>query len=96
MLVGILQAELVIDGALSLKDKRRVLASLKQTLRNDFPISVAEVDRMDDPRAAVLGITLASNDSAHCHSVLDTVLDRLRNSRGCHLGAHAKEVLAGA
>ena len=59
MVVGILQAELVIDGAESLKDKRRVVVSIKDKLHREFQVSVAEVDSLDSHHRAVLGITMA-------------------------------------
>ena len=95
MRVGILQAELCIDGSQSLKDKRRVVSSLKDRLHREFQISVAEVDALDNHRKAIIGITMASNSTTHCHQVLDTILDRLRDARGYYLQDHAKEVLAG-
>lgn len=96
MVVGILQVRLAIDGATSLKDKRRVVRSLKDKLHRDFQVSVAEVDSLDEHRTATLGITMAANSARHCHSVLDSVLNRLRDARDCYLADHTKEIIAGS
>ncbi|HEX7010401.1 MAG TPA: DUF503 domain-containing protein [Phycisphaeraceae bacterium] len=95
MVVGILQVELTIDGARSLKDKRRVVLSLKDRLHRQHQVSVAEVDSLDNPRVAVLGITMASNSVPHCQSVLDRLLDKLRLGRGFVLSDHNVQILTG-
>ena len=95
MIVGILQVELVIDGAVSLKDKRRVVNSIKDKLHREHQVSVAETDALDNHRIAILGITMASNDISYCHSVLDRVLEKLKHKRDCYLNDHNKQVLSG-
>jgi uncharacterized protein YlxP (DUF503 family) len=95
MVIGILQIELTIDGARSLKDKRRVVSSIKDKLHREHQVSVAEIDRLDDCRCAVLGITMTSNDVAQCQSTLDRVLAKVRNKRDCHLSNHNTQVLTG-
>jgi len=96
MVVGILQVELMISGSQSLKDKRRVILSLKDRLHREHQVSVAEVGSQDDYRSAMLGIALASTDGAHCQSVLDRILDRLRIERDCVLAGHASEIISGS
>ena len=46
MVLGVLTLELVIYEAQSLKDKRRVVKSLKERIRNRFNVSVSEVEKM--------------------------------------------------
>ncbi|MCC7144932.1 MAG: DUF503 domain-containing protein [Phycisphaeraceae bacterium] len=93
--MGILQVELGIDWATSLKDKRRVVTSLKDRLHRAHLVSVAEVETQDDHHVATLGITLASNSVPHVQSVLDTILAQLAEQRDCVLRNHAKEILTG-
>ncbi len=95
MILGVLQVELVIDGSQSLKDKRRVVASLKDRLHREHQVSVAEVDSQDDPRRAVLGIALAASSVPVCQSVLDHVLGKIRESRDCVLSDHQQEIITG-
>ena len=47
MIVGSLQVRLLVREARSLKDKRQVLQSIKDRLRNQFNVSVAEVDAQE-------------------------------------------------
>ena len=95
MIIGILQIELTIDGSTSLKDKRRVVSSLKDRLHREHQVSVAEVDQQDDVRTAVLGITMASTSVPHCQRVLDKMVDKLRTGRGYVLADHDVQILTG-
>lgn len=95
MIVGILQVELTIDSPQSIKDKRRVVSSLKDRLHREHMVSVAETATQDDMHKATLGVALAASDSAVCQRVLDHVLEKIRQQRGCFLGAHQSQVLTG-
>ena len=95
MVIGVLQIELSIEGARSLKDKRRVVSSLTDRLHRQHQVSVAEIDALDNCRVAVLGITMASNSVRHCQSMIDRILDKVRLQRGYVLSDHAKEILTG-
>ncbi|EYF02257.1 DUF503 domain-containing protein [Chondromyces apiculatus] len=73
MFVGILRLRLEIVGSRSLKDKRRVVKSMKERAQARFRVSVAEVGQLDDPRRATLGVAVVSNESAQCDRVLADV-----------------------
>ncbi len=47
MTIGLLKVEILIPASQSLKEKRQVLRSLKDRLRNNFNISLAEFDGHD-------------------------------------------------
>ena len=47
MIIGLMEIVLYYDGSHSLKDKRRLLQSLKEKLRNKFNISIIESDYHD-------------------------------------------------
>jgi uncharacterized protein YlxP (DUF503 family) len=95
MAVGIPQVELMIPHSTSLKDQRRVAASLTDRLHREHQASAAEVDRLDQVDGAVPGLTLASPSAPHCPGVLSRIVDRLRLERPCVLGGHRPEVLTG-
>lgn len=96
MVVGILQVALDISGSESLKDKRRVVSSLKDRLHREHQVSVAEVDLQDNRHRAVLGIALAHSDARQCRSIMDRILDKLRVERDCVLADHASEIIPGS
>lgn len=81
MVVGVIVWELEIFGAQSLKDKRRVVKSLKDRLIERFRVSAAETDFQDLWQRAELAASVVSGDHAHADSVLDT-LDRFVNNDG--------------
>jgi uncharacterized protein YlxP (DUF503 family) len=79
--VGVLQVELSIPGAYSLKEKRHVLKGLLERLRRDFGVAAAEVDRQDVWNSAVVGVAFVSNDARHAESHLRRVANSLEKAR---------------
>src|SRR2546428_147182 len=73
MIVGSLRVRLLLRESRSLKDKRQVVRSIKDRLRNGFNVSVAEVDsetilwELRDPRVKLVTVTRAevSGDLQH-------------------------------
>jgi uncharacterized protein len=74
MIVGLIQLELSIPWAESLKDKRSVVKSLKDKLRQKFNVSVAEIGANDVHRSAMIGIAAVGNETKFVRSVCDTVV----------------------
>jgi uncharacterized protein len=78
MIVGTLRVRLLLRQARSLKDKRQVVKSIKDRLRNGFNVSVAEVDQQDNRQLAVLGIAMVSNEAHHLKTALGQIVQALR------------------
>ena len=78
MTVGVLQLELSIGDAMSLKDKRRVVKSLKDRIAHGHNVSIAEVGALDEHRRAVIGIAMVSNDSRYVEGALSKLVDFVR------------------
>ena len=71
--IGVLTLELRLENSHSLKDKRHVVKSLKDRLRNKFNVAVAEIEYQDLwQRAAVAAVTVAS-DHTRAEQVLQSV-----------------------
>jgi uncharacterized protein len=81
MVVGILEVDLSIPGADSLKAKRMVLRSLKDRIRREFNVSIAEVGDNDQWQSACLAIVIVSNDKRFANQVLSKVVDFIEDSR---------------
>ena len=79
MIVGVCTVELYLPNGHSLKEKRQVLSSLKERLRNKFNVSVAEVGDQDLWQKAILGIACVANEGTHVNQVLDQVLNVIRS-----------------
>lgn len=63
--VALISIEFAIHFAASLKDKRRVVASVKNRIRSRFNVSVAEVAYLDEWQRCGLGAVMISNDRRH-------------------------------
>jgi uncharacterized protein YlxP (DUF503 family) len=79
VVIGACEVRLMILGARSLKEKRKVLKSLKDRLSR-MNVSVAEVDDNDKWQAATLGITLVSNDAGFVNSVIDKIIQGVEDN----------------
>ena len=70
MQVGLATWDLHLNGCQSLKDKRRILKSLKDRLHRQYNVSVAETDHQDLRQRARLACVVAATDRRHAESVL--------------------------
>jgi uncharacterized protein YlxP (DUF503 family) len=78
MTIGVLQLELSIGDAMSLKDKRRVVKSLKDRIAHGHNVSIAEVGALDEHRRSILGIAMVANDRAYVEGALSKLVDFVR------------------
>ena len=78
MIVGVLSLQVSVFDAMTLKDKRRVIKSLKDRVRNRFNVSIAEVDYNDVIRTSLLGVAVVANDSRFVDSVLSSIVEFVR------------------
>jgi len=81
MVIGICTLTLDIPHSKSLKDKRRVVKSITSRVRNQFNVSIAEVDAHDVWQSALIGIACVSNDASYAHGLLEKVVQMISNSR---------------
>ena len=79
MTIGALEIDLGIPGVHSLKEKRMVLQSLKDRIRQEFNVSVAEVEHHDVWQSSVVGVAVVSNDGRFANQVLSKVVDFVRS-----------------
>ncbi len=93
MPVGLLTLELHIPDAQSLKDKRQVLRSLKDKLRRQFNVAVAELDHQDLWQRSVVGVVTLSTEEKHVNEVLKRVLDEADRILGSILINQAIEII---
>ena len=81
MFVGACRVTLHIPMSQSLKDKRQVVRSLLQRLRNEFGVASAEVEAQDRRQLAVLGLASVSGESGHAEEILDKAVRYIEESR---------------
>lgn len=93
MFIAILKLELHIPASNSLKHKRMILNSFKGKLRNNFNVSVAEIDSHDKWQKAVIAICQVSSDKAYLHKMMDKVLKFAESFNGADLLRSEMEML---
>lgn len=81
MVIGSLLLEVHINSAHSLKNKRSVVKSVLQRLRNEFNVSTAEVGEQDRWQIAQLGVVCVSSDQQYARQQLQAVVDWLYTNR---------------
>lgn len=82
--IGVLTLDIHVESSHSLKEKRHVVKSLKDRLRERFNVSVAEIDFLDSWQNSVVAAVTVSNDRVYAEQLLQAV------------EAHAANVLGGA
>ena len=96
MPIAFLTLELRIEGAHSLKDKRQVLRSLKDKLRDKFNVSVAELDATDLWQRATIGVVSISGSQDYLQGLLQNVereAGRIASSTGAEIADSFVEFL---
>ncbi|MBI2503110.1 MAG: DUF503 domain-containing protein [Candidatus Latescibacteria bacterium] len=68
------QAQIFLSESRSLKDKRQVVKSLKDRIRNRFNVAVAEVEYQELWQRSTLGLAAISTEGNHANEVLDQVI----------------------
>jgi len=63
---------------MSLKDKRRVVLSLKDRIAHAHNVSVAEVGALDEHRRSIIGIAMVANDARYVEGGLSKLVDFVR------------------
>ena len=81
MVIGLCTIELYLPGAFPLKDKRSVLKSVIRRIRNEFNVSIAEVDYQDTWQSACIGVVTVSGDAAYAHGLLMHVVSWIERNR---------------
>jgi uncharacterized protein YlxP (DUF503 family) len=92
MIVGSLRVRLLVREARSLKDKRQVLRSIKDRLRNEFNVSVAEVEAQDNRQLIVLGLAMVGNEGKYVRTELERIVAALRSHPVAEFLDHELEV----
>ena len=79
MIVSMIQLVFEIQDVDSIKEKRRIIRSVKDKLRRRFNISVAEVDLLDSLSFGHLGGALVSNSKTFGESVMHKAFELIEN-----------------
>ncbi len=81
MYVGVGRVMLRMAENASLKDKRQILRSVMQRVRNQFGVAIAEVGSQDLWSYAELGLSTVSNNAQHAEAVVTKAIQFIEESR---------------
>ena len=91
--VAVLPLEIFVEDSQSLKDKRHVVNSLKDRLRQKFNVAVAEIDGLDSWQRSVIAAVTVSNERTHAEQMLQAVENEAANLLGGMLASSGIEWL---
>ncbi len=77
MVVAISVFELHIPAGRSLKDKRRVVKSLKERIHHRYRVSIAETDHHDLHQRAEIAVAAVHSSRAEMEKMMDEIHDLL-------------------
>lgn len=96
MVIGILQFELLVHDAESLKDKRRVVRSVKDRLHREHLVAVAEVGDLDNAGRALMAAAAVGIEGKRVAETLDHITEKLRQLVDAELGDCRRTLLQGS
>lgn len=79
-MIEILQIRLYAPWVHSLKEKRMIVKSLVSKIKNQFNVSIAEVNDQDVHQSIVLGIACVAANTALADSIMDHVISFLEDN----------------
>ena len=77
MVIGCCSIKFYLHGNNSLKGKRRVVRAIKDRLKNDFNVSVAEVGDQDVWQSLHIGISAVGSNQPYMDSMTSKVVDAI-------------------
>ncbi len=93
MIVGICTVQLWLSDPHSLKDKRRIVKSVTDRVRNRFNVAIAEVDDNDVWQKTTLGVACVGNGTAHVNKILSNVVKFIESSSDYNFMDYSIEIL---
>lgn len=93
MHVGVCRFTLLVPGAQSLKEKRVVLRRVKDRVREQLGVTLAEISGHDTWQRSDLAFSVVSRERDHAQGGCDSVLRQVAGIEGAQVAAARVEVL---
>ena len=77
MVIGCCSIKFYLHGNNSLKGKRRVVRVIKDRLKNDFNVSIAEVGDQDVSQSLHIGISAVGSNRPYMDGLMSKVVDAI-------------------
>ena len=79
MVVGLCTLDIQVPESGSLKQKRQTVRSVIARVRNEFNVSIAEIDHQDSWQLATLAVACVSSDKQYAQGLLERVVNYIEN-----------------
>lgn len=93
MVIGLCLVEMLLHQSHSLKHKRQLLRSLKVRIRNQFNVSVAEVDYFNLWQRTKLAIVQVSTEKNFTNQVLDKIMEVIKSNSSFEVINYSLEMM---
>lgn len=93
MIVGICSLDLLLPENHSLKGKRQVIRSVKDRVRNNFNVSIAEVGSLNSWQKSTLGVSCINKDRVPVERLLSRVVNFIEDLHLARVEAVRIEIL---
>jgi uncharacterized protein len=80
MIIGTVKVYMNAGWVHSLKEKRMVVKSIVEKVKNKFNVSIAEIEDQDLHQSIVLGVACVSNDTKHADSTIQKVINYIEDN----------------
>ncbi len=75
IVIKAIEIELFLLDAYSLKDKRSIIKSITQRIKQKFNVSICETKDHEIWNKSTLGIACASNSSSYCDKIITQIIN---------------------
>ena len=94
MIVGVMTAQLHMQGIGSLKAKRSIVKGLIGKLKSRFNISISEIDHQDSKTRSLIAVAIVSNDRRFIDQQFDSIINFMRNDGRFYLAQIERETFS--
>ena len=91
MIVGVMTAQLHMQGVTSLKGKRSIVKSVLGRLKSRFNVSAAEVEHQDNKTSAVIAVAMVCNETRFIDQQFDAIIIFMQRDGRFYLGQVERE-----
>ena len=93
MIIGIAKLYIFIPDSSNLKEKRMVLRSLKNRLRNNFNISIIELDSQDKWQRSTLALAVIGTEKSKTNSLISNIINYIEQNKQIQLLDYEMEMI---
>ncbi len=93
MTIGTAAIKIHLPWVHSLKEKRMVVRSLTAKVRNQFNVSIAEIEEQDIHQIMVLGLAAVAGDRALADSIIDNVINFIESNTEGEIVSVEREII---